>query len=155
MKLFGILIFVFSLTQCASNKLDVSPSFSIKKASYSHIIGGLPGNGTLNLMIEFTSDKTIYFEKVYFQNRVVNAVIEHKQNKKYIAARYRIATNQDSNDLILSANSEEEYGNTTNHQDKFPYKLKENEAIITYKIRNKIHIYKVENIIKEKRIFMQ
>lgn len=155
MKLFGILIFAFSFTQCASVKSDINPPFTIKQASYSHITGGLPGNGVLNLMIEFTANKTIYFKEVYFQHKVVNAVIEQKQDKKYIAARYKKSTNKNLNSLVLSASPKKEYGNTTNNQENFPYELKENEAIITYKIGNKIHSYKVQNITKEKRIFMQ
>ncbi len=155
MKLFGILIFALSLTQCASMKLDANPPFTIKSASYSHITGGLPGNSTLNLMIEFTANDAVDFKNVYFQNSIVNAIIEQKQNKQYIAARYKTSTGEDRKDLVLNADPKEEYGNTTKTEEKFPFELKENEAVITYKVGDKIHYYKIEKIEKIKRVFMQ
>ncbi|WP_420552051.1 hypothetical protein [Tenacibaculum aiptasiae] len=156
MKLFGILILAFTFTQCASMKMDSNPPFSVKSATYTHITGGLPGNNTLNLIIEFTSEDSVNFEKVFFQNRSTKAVIEKKQNKQYIAARYNTSSDQDRKDLVLHANPKEEHGNTANTKSEkdFPFKLKENEAIITYKIGNKTHYYKIENIKKGEKVFM-
>ena len=154
MKLFGILILALSFTQCASMKLESNPPFTVNTASYAHITGGLPGNNTLNLMIEFTASKTIDFKKVYFQDRVVSAVIEQKQDKNYIAARYKTSTGEDKKDLVLNADPEKEYGNTAKNKEEIPFKLKENEAVVSYKVGDKIHYYKIENIKKEKRVFM-
>ncbi|WP_237277634.1 hypothetical protein [Tenacibaculum ovolyticum] len=154
MKLFGILIFALSFTQCASIKLEATPPFTIKSASYSHITGGLPGNSSLNLMIEFSANKSIDFKNVYFQNRIVTAVIEEKQSKNYIAARYKTSTNNNKADLVLNADSKKEYGNTAKKQEKFPFELKENEAIVSYKIDTKTLYYKIEGIKKERKIFM-
>ncbi len=144
MKLFGILIFALSLTQCASMKLDTNPPFKVTSASYSHITGGQPGNSVLNLMIEFTAPETIDFKNVYFQNRITPAVIEQKQNKQFIAARYKTSSNSDSKDMALHNDAKE----------KFSLELKENEAVITYKVGKKIHYYKIENVKKEKSVFM-
>ncbi|CAM1349889.1 hypothetical protein [Tenacibaculum insulae] len=154
MKLFGILILALGITQCASTKLNTNPPFTIKKASYKHITGGLPGNSTLNLMIEFTATKTVDFEQVYFKNRVITPVIEQKQGKNYIAARYKTSTGRDRKDLSLNADPKKEFGNTTKSNVKIPFELKENEALITYKVNGKTQYYKIENIKKEKRVFM-
>jgi len=154
MKLFGILIFALSFTQCASIKLETTPPFTIKSASYSHITGGLPGNSSLNLMIELSANETVNFKNVYFQNRIVTAVIEKKQGKKYIAARYKNSADKSKSDLVLNADSKKEYGNTAKTEDKFPFDLKENEAIISYKTGNKTQYYKIKSIIKSKRVFM-
>ena len=155
MKLFGILILALSFSQCASIKMDTQPPFKVENASYSHITGGLPGNSVLNLMIEFTSVGTVNFKKVYFQNKIVEAVVENKQGKNYIAARYKTSTNQDKKDLVLSSNAKTEFGNTANEtKEKFPFELKESEAVVTYKIGEKIHYYKIENVKKEKQVFM-
>lgn len=157
MKLFGILIFALTFTQCASMKMDNNPPFTVKSATYTHITGGLPGNNSLNLMIEFSSENTINFENVFFQNRTTKAVIEKKQDKQYIAARYNTSPKKDRKDLVLHANSKEEFGNTTNEKvkEEFPFKLKENEAIVSYKIGTKTHYFKIENIKKEKKVSMQ
>lgn len=155
MKLFGILLFALGFSQCAGMKMDQNPPFAIKHASYSHITGGLPGNSSLNLMIEYTSDNTVYFDKVYFQNRIVNAVTEVKSGKQYIAARYKTSTQKSKYETVLHSDPKEEYGNTPKTEEAFPFNLKKNEAIISYKIGNNMHYYKVKNIQKEKRIFMQ
>ena len=155
MKLFGILILALSFTQCASMKLEANPPFTIKSASYSHISGGLPGNNILNLMIEFSTNENIDFKNVYFQNRIIKAVIEKKQDKKYIAARYKTSTSKNKIDLVLNAEPKKEYGNTAKEQENFPFKLKDNEAIVSYKTKNKIYYHKIKDIKKNKRVFMQ
>ncbi len=155
MKLFGILILALGFSQCASMKMDTQPPFKIASANYSHITGGQPGNSTLNLMIEFTAPETIDFQNVFFQNRITPAVIEEKGGKQYIAARYKTSTDQERKDLVLSSDAKAEFGNTANEtKEKFPFKLEENEAVVTYKIGEKIHYYKIENVKKEKRVFM-
>ncbi|WP_299119499.1 hypothetical protein [uncultured Tenacibaculum sp.] len=156
MKLFGILILAFTFTQCASMKMDSNPPFSVKSATYTHITGGLPGNNSLDLIIEFTSEDSVDFEKVFFQNRVTKAVIEKKQDKQHIAARYNTSTDQDRKDLTLHADPKEEHGNTASakSENDFPFELKENEAIVTYKVGTKIHYYKIENIKKGEKVFM-
>ncbi|MCT4700196.1 hypothetical protein [Tenacibaculum haliotis] len=135
-------------------KLESNPPFTVNTASYSHITGGLPGNNTLNLMIEFTENQSVDFQKVYFQNKVITAVIEQKQDKNYIAARYKTSTGEDKKDLVLNGDPVKEYGNTTKNEVKIPFELKENEAVVTYKVDEKIHYYKIKNIKKEKRVFM-
>ena len=154
MKLFGILIFALTFAQCASMKLDANPPFKVESSSYSHITGGLPGNSVLNLMIEFSATETINFQKVYFQNRIVNAVIEKKQGKNYIAARYKTSSNSDSKDMVLHADSKKEFGNTAVAKEKTPFELKDNEAIVSYKVGEKIYYYKIENVKKENSVFM-
>lgn len=157
MKLFGILIFAITFTQCASIKMDTNPPFTVKSATYTHVTGGLPGNNSLNLMIEFTSTNTINFENVFFQNRITSAVIEKKQNKQYIAARYNTSSGEDRKDLVLHANSKEEYGNTASSKTKkeFPFDVKENEAVVSYKIGEKTHYFKIQNIKKGEKVSMQ
>ena len=39
-------------------------------------------------------------------------------------------------------------------KEKFSLELKESEAVITYKVGKKIHYYKIENVKKEKSVFM-
>ncbi len=152
MKLFGILILALSFSQCASMKMDTQPPFKVENASYSHITGGQPGNSVLNLMIEISTPETVDFKNVYFQNRITPAVIEEKVGKQYIAARYKTSSDQERKDLVLNSDAKAEFGNTA--KEKFPFELKENEAVVTYKIGEKIHYYKIENVKKEKSVFM-
>lgn len=157
MKLIGILILAFSLTQCASVKMENNHPFKIESASYSHVTGGVKGSyNSTNLIINFTAKEPVDFQKVYFQNRITNAVIEQHNDKQYITARYKTSSDEDRKDLILHADPKEEFGNTPNNPtEKFPFELKENEAMVSYTIGDKIHYVKVENIEKQKKIFMQ
>ncbi len=156
MKLFGILLLALSFGQCASVKMDQNPPFKVESSSYTHITGGLPGNNSLNLMIEFTASETIDFKKVYFQNRITQAVVEQKEGKQYIAARYKTSSGQDRKDLVLHADPKEEFGNTPNSPtEKFPFELKDDEAIISYTIGKEIRYVKIENIKERKKVFMQ
>ncbi|WP_428743433.1 hypothetical protein [Tenacibaculum sp.] len=154
MKLIGILLLTFSLTQCASVKTQNTHPFKIESASYSHITGGVKGSyNSINLIINFTAEKSVDFKKVYFQNRITDAVVEQKVGKQYIAARYKTSSNDDRKDLILHADPKQEFGNTPT--EKFPFELKENEAMVSYVKNEKICYVKVENIIKKSKVFME
>ncbi|TDQ28642.1 hypothetical protein [Tenacibaculum caenipelagi] len=154
MKLIGILLLTFSLTQCVSVKTKNTHPFKIESASYYHVTGGVKGSyNSINLIINFTAEESVDFQKVYFQNRITNAVVEQHNDKQYIAARYKTSSNDDRKDLILHADPKEEFGNTPT--EKFPFELKENEAMVSYVKNEKIYYVKVENIIKKSKVFMQ
>ena len=149
MKLIGILLLALSFGQCASMKMENNHPFKIESATTE----SLPETNALNLAIEFTASKTIDFKKVYFQNRIADAVVEQKSNKKHIVAQYKTSLLEGKKDIILHADPKEEFGNTPNNPtEKFPFKLKENEAMVSYTIGDKIHYVKVENIVKKESI---
>ncbi|GFD91462.1 hypothetical protein KUL156_40650 [Alteromonas sp. KUL156] len=153
MKLIGILILALSFTKCASVKMENNHPFKIESASYSHVTGGVKGSyNSTNLIINFTAEKPVDFQKVYFQNRITKAVVEQHNDKQYIAARYKTSSNE-LNDLILHADPKKEFGNTP--AEEFPFELKENEAMVSYIIEGKTHYVKIENIIKKDKVFMQ
>lgn len=156
MKLIGILILALSLTKCASVKMENNHPFKIKSASYSHVTGGLKGSyNSTNLIINFTAEKPVDFKKVYFQNKITKAVVEQQNDKQYITARYKTSFN-DRKDLILHADPKKEFGNTPSAPtEEFPFELKENEAMVSYVIGEKIHYIKVESIVKKDKVFMQ
>lgn len=152
MKLFGILLLALSFGQCASVKMDKNPPFKVEAATYNHVTGGMPGNSTLNLMIEFTSPEVVDFKNVYFQNRITKAIIEQKGDKQYIAARYKTSSGEDRKDIVLHSDPQKEYGNAP--VENFPFELKENEAMVSYAKGEKIYYFKIENIVKGKSVFM-
>lgn len=178
MKLFGILLLTISFTQCKSHKFEQTPPFSVKSATYTHITGGTPGNTTLDLMIEFTTEKDVQFEAVYFQERTIQPVVEQKGGKQYLAARFDTSTPKTKGnynltlhsdpkkeygnnpnpkkkyDLELHSDSKKEYGNKPNEKKEETINLKENEAIIVYKINGKSNFYKLEDIEKKESVHM-
>ncbi|MCD8402260.1 hypothetical protein [Tenacibaculum finnmarkense] len=156
MKLFGFLIFAIIFIQCANIKQTATPPFKIKKALYTDDFNHLSTNKSPCLNIIFTSDKPIDFQKVYFQNTIINTLIEYKNGKKIIIARYKNRIIPVVNELILNADSEKEYGNSLPKiTEKFPFNLKDNQAVVTYKIGDKILTYKIENMIKTTSILIR
>ena len=155
-KLLTLLFGMLGLTQCKAVKFDKQPPFTIHSATYAHIVGGTPGNSTLNLILTYTTKEDVTFENVYFLNRKTKAVTEVKGNKKIIAARYNTSTTQNKSDLVLHSNTVEEFNNKLPKEtEKFPFQLKEDEAVISYKKNNTLYFFKVENIKKRKSVFMQ
>ncbi|CAM1354456.1 hypothetical protein [Tenacibaculum ascidiaceicola] len=156
MKLIGILILALSFTKCASVKMENNHPFKIESASYSHVTGGVKGSyNSTNLIINFTAEKPVNFQKVYFQNKITEAVVEQHNDKQYIAARYKTSSN-DRKDIILHADPKKEFGNTPNTPtEEFPFELKENEAMISYIKGEETCYVKVENIVKKDKVFMQ
>ncbi len=156
MKLFGLLMFAVIFTQCANIKQNTTPPFKIKKALYTDDFNHLSANKSACLNIIFTSDKPIDFQKIYFQNTIINTLVEHKNGKNIIVARYKNRIIPVVNELVLNADSEKEYGNSLPKiTEKFPFNLKDNQAVVTYKIGDKILTYKIENMIKTSTVLIQ
>ena len=154
MKLFGILILTISFTQCASSKFEQKPPFTIKEATYTNITGGMPGNNSVDLKIFFSAEKEVSFEQLYFINRITKAIIETKEGIRYIVGRYNTSAKNSKYDLELHGDSQKEYGNQP-PQEVFPFELKNNEAVLSYKEGNQTKYVKIENIKEGKAVFMQ
>lgn len=156
MKLFSLLVLTISFTQCASMQFEKTPPFTIKGASYVNITGGMPGNNSTDVKIAFSSPKKVVFEKLYFMNKIIDVTIETKENSKYIIGRHYYSSGNTKYDLQLHDDPKKEYGNTTpKAEKKFPFELKENEAVLSYKEAGKTKYFKIENIKKGKDVIMQ
>ena len=138
-------------TQCVHQKFENNYPFTITSATHTNVFGGLSGNNSIDLRLGFSSSKNIEFKQLFYLHKKAKVVIEIKGGVKYIVARYN--TSPESN-LVMHGNSKEEYGNSP-PEDHFPFVLKENEAVLSYKEGEKIKFVKIEKIRQEKRVFMQ
>lgn len=155
MKLVGIIIVFLLLTQCASTKFDKEPPFKVHSAVYNNVVGGLPNSGFLKLSINFSSEKKVDFQEVYFNNQKAKSFVEKGKKGDLLVAQFPTNNIGESN-LELHKNPKEEFGNKPPVQkEEIPFQLKENEAVIAYKIEGKINYFKIKNIQKGKSIFMQ
>ncbi|WP_435260996.1 hypothetical protein [Tenacibaculum sp. nBUS_03] len=137
-------------------KFEKTPPFTIKGASYVNITGGMPGNNSTDVKIAFSSPKKVIFEKVYFMNKIIDVTIETKGSSKYIIGRHYYSSGNNKYNIQLHDDSKKEYGNTPPKvKNKFPFELKENEAVLSYKEAGKIKYFKLENIKKGKDVIMQ
>ena len=152
MKLTAIILFAFSFTQCKSLQFDKSPPFKIIQASYKNWVGGQPGVRGVNVFINYTSETKIEFDSIYFIGRVVKIEINEMKGIKYLAGRFNTSTVNSRDDLILHNNATKEVGND-HPENKTPFELKENEAVISYKEGAIIKYYKISDIEKAETDF--
>jgi hypothetical protein len=59
----------------------------------------------------------------------------------------------ETSDIIFDANPVKEMHNSVPTIKKIPFQLKENEAVISYKIKGKIKYFKIASVKKEKSLF--
>ena len=71
---------------------------------------------------------------------------------KYLAGRFNTSTVNSRDDLILHNNATKEVGND-HPENKTPFELKENEAVISYKEGAIIKYYKISDIEKAETDF--
>jgi len=148
--LFSIIILI-SFTNCSSaQKLQKVAPAEFGEVYCQSWVAGIQGGGSgINLFISTPSElpNTIQLDSVYFRGKV--AKIQRKTSEKVIyAAYFRTEFNQKT-DIIMSANAQEEYGNTLPKKaTKIPFELKDNECVISYKNGNKTQYYKIENVVE-------
>ena len=152
MKYLPIIAVLFSFIQCKTIKLEQNPPFKIEKASYHHWNGGQPGVSGTNIEIKLEKNSNINFDSIFFQNKSTAAEISTTANGMIVIGNFNSSKRQRKS-LILDSNIVKEIKNTLPDITNYPFQLKENEAILTYKIKNKIKYFKLKDIKKAKPIF--
>ncbi|WP_298779660.1 hypothetical protein [uncultured Polaribacter sp.] len=151
MKFLSILTMLFGFSQCGSTKLVENPPFNVESAVYTNWVGGQPGSSGMNVVIRYTSDKEIEFDSLYYSKRISKLEVKPGKDSKVIVGHFN--TSVKKNDLILDVDSKKELHNKIPEINKLPFELKENEAVISYKIDNKVKYFKIENLKKGKPVF--
>ena len=104
----------------------------------------------MNCCLWVVSSKVI-FVALYFQGK--RTKVEVSQIEKFTRIIAHFSTSKRKNrTLILDADATKELKNTLPSLEEFPFQLKENEAILSYKNENKIVYFKIENIKKTQSI---
>ena len=141
MKILGVLVFIVGFTQCKSTKFDSNPPFTVEKSSYNNWVGGQPGVSGTRVEVYLTSKVDIAFDALYFKNRKTNVEFREKDGRTFLTAHYNTSKR---NDMILESDGKKEAVNKL--PENFPFKLKENEAVISFKEGDKTKYVKIENI---------
>jgi hypothetical protein len=155
MKLLGILILTFGFTQCVSLNLDKNPPFQITSAMYQNWVGGLPGSNGVIVTISYQSDADITFDSIYFLKKVSKLESNEYKETKTLSGRIYTSVSSDRKDLTLHSDPKKELQNQLPTLKKFPFELKDNEAVVRYKAKGIIKYFKVKNIKKGKPIVHQ
>jgi len=143
-----ILVAMGVFTQCKSIKFDKNPPFKINGATFNNWVGGQPGVSGTRVMIGYTSEEKVAFESVYFNNRETKAALTTENGITYVIGHFSTSTVNNKEDLVLHADGKKEINNTLPKEKKFPFKLKENEVVISFKEGKKIKYIKIEKIKK-------
>ncbi|MFV0247879.1 MAG: hypothetical protein ACK5H1_02810 [Tenacibaculum sp.] len=143
MKFLIIVFFALGVSQCASQKFEKKPPFSISSANYSKT--DLQNNKHIDLYLSFSSVKKVDFKQLYFLNKVCKAEVKIKNGVNYITGRFSTLSKPD---IILHADPKKEIKNKL-LQYTVPFKLKENEAVLSYKEKNSIKFFKIKNIVQK------
>ncbi len=140
-----------------SPQFDEKAPFTIKKASYQNIIGGIPGSSQTNVTIEIISNSSqkIEFDSIYFNQKIqpINVLISGE--KKLISNSFFKNTPQ-RKDLIMDIDPKREMGNTVPEiKQNIPFKLADSECVISYKVDGEKRYYRMKNLKKSKSVYMQ
>lgn len=144
---FGAVVLMFGFTQCKSVKFDKKPPFSVKTISFNNWVGGQPGVSGTKVEIYLTNKVNIDFGSLFFRNLETRLEINEKNDKTFLTAFFDTSTRKD---MILDSDSKKEIVNKLDEnfllKKNFPFKLKENEAVISFIEGDKTKYVKIENI---------
>ncbi len=142
-------LIAISISHCRSaQKLQSKVPLEIGIVYYQTWIAGVKGGGSgVNLYIPIISNTNrVELDSVYFHGKV--SKLEAYSDSLFIG-RFKTNINQ-KKDMILSSDPLEEYGNQVPKLEKeIPFKLNENQCVISYKEGSKIKYFKIENIKKK------
>lgn len=134
MKLLGITILALFFTQCASVQFDKNASFTVKSVTKL---------ADENLKIYYTSASKINFTDLYFGGKKEKIQSKKDENGTFIIGDFKNSL-ANLKDIQLHGDPKKEYGNTPPKIEKTPFELKENEAVISYKVDGETRYYKIE-----------
>ena len=146
-KIVSILTMLFSFSQCSSTMFVSSPPFTVEKAFYNNWVGGQPGVSGTKVEIHLKEASKFVFEALYFNGKRAKVEVAQKETLTQIIAHFSTSKRNNSN-LILDLDATKELENTVPNLEKFPFKLKENEAVLSYKKADKMLFFKIEDIDK-------
>jgi hypothetical protein len=147
MKILSILTILFGFSQCGSNTFVKNPTFKVEKAFYNHWVGGQPGVRGTKLELHLKDVAGINFDALYFQGKITKVEVSTKDGFIQVIGHFSTSKTQ-KRDLILDLDTTKELENKVPNLEKFPFELKENEAVLSYKKGIKMLCFKIENISK-------
>ena len=134
-KLLSIFTIIFSFSQCASLQLENNSPFKVITASFINWSGGQQGVKGMNVEIHYSSNKTIEFDKIYFEDKVANLEVKPSSKNKLVVGFFS------DNSEFLDTDKKEFFN------------LNKKEAIISYKEDNKLKYYKIKEVKQGKQVF--
>ena len=150
-KILSILFLLLGFSQCGGSTLVKKSTLKVEKAFYNNWFGGQPGVRGTKVEIHLKDASEVIFVALYFQGKRTKVEVSKIEKFTRIIAHFSTSKRKNRN-LILNADMTKELENTLPSLEEFPFQLKENEAILSYKKENKTLYFKIENIKKVQSI---
>ena len=150
-KILSILVILFGFSQCGGSTLVKKLTLKVEKAFYNNWFGGQPGVRGTKVEIHLKDASEVIFVALYFQGKITKVEVSQMEKFTRIIGHFSTLKRKNRN-LILDADMTKELENTIPSLEEFPFQLKENEAILSYKKENKTLYFKIENIKKVQSI---
>ncbi|WP_405610185.1 hypothetical protein [Polaribacter sp. Asnod1-A03] len=135
-----ILFFALFLLKCASVKTEKEAPFIVESTTYYK--GEVKEESSIH--IRFTPLEEIKFDSLYLRNKKAKIKIKRKGGLEYIFAEFD--KKPIKQDLVLDVNPKKELKNKIPKSQNILFKLKENEAVISYFINEEIAYFKIKEI---------
>ena len=146
-KFLSILVILLGFSQCGGSILVKKSTLKVEKAFYNKWFGGQPGVRGTKVEIHLKDASEVIFVALYFQGKRTKVEVSKIEKFTRIIAHFSTLKRKNRN-LILDADITKELENTLPSLEEFPFQLKENEAILSYKKEGKTLYFKIENIKK-------
>lgn len=149
-----IFLTLMSFSQCDRDAFDKKAPVDFTKIYYQDWVGGRPGSeGTIVTLIAKQPVQELLFDSIYFDKKVAKMEALTVNGELRLSANF-IKRSQKDNDLILSSDPKEEFGNQPSKASaKIPFELADNEAVISYVINGKKRYFRLKKIQKAKTLY--
>ena len=141
-------ISLLTFSQCKSTKVGLQEKtpFTIVNSFYQEWIGGIPNvsGATVQITVDNTEAKATPLY-VYFKDSKAKV---SDQGSLWVGN----FSNKKEKDINMSSDPKEEFGNTPPQIEKLPFKITQDEAVISYTYKGKINYFKLTHLTKKETI---
>ncbi|WP_194851517.1 hypothetical protein [Nonlabens antarcticus] len=152
MKFLCLFAFTVIISSCSSQKITntIGPFTGDYQPFAQSWTGGIPGSGSgINLFLPlFDADKESV-EIVYYKGMTTTVVEISTGTPRYTIARFSTNFNTKP-DMNMNLDPKKEYGNaSTKNEEKFPFDLEDDEAIVKFVKDGKFTFTKIKGVQKK------
>jgi hypothetical protein len=124
--------------------LQGNPPFKVVNSSYQEWVSGQSDVRGAKVYIKTNTSK-IQLDSIYFRN--MKAALEFDDVSQEYIGHFTFPNTK--TDIIIHSDSTQEYGNQVpDISQKIPFKLANNEAVLSYIYKNEKYFYKISNLQK-------
>ncbi len=155
-RIFVVLLMLgimLSFSQCSSaQKLQEKAPTAFGEVYCENWVAGVQGGGAGTNIFIPVEDTSIVLDSVYFRGKAVKLQTK-PQNTKVFIGYFTSDFNAPKPDMVMSADTKEEYGNKLPKKEtKIPFELKDNACVVSYKDGTTTKYFKIENVVEKASI---